>query len=207
MQTLDLKKSLKYLYAPSAKEVEVVDVPSLNYLMIDGEGNPNTSPDYPLAVEALYSMAYGIRGICKDAGDVFTVMPLEGLWEFQGEVAQDFNLTEADKDRFIWTLMILQPETVTVEIVAQARENAVRKKPKPALLEKVRFESYHEGEAVQIMHIGSYDAEGPNVARLHQHIEANGWQLGGKHHEIYLSDPRKTAPEKLKTIIRQPFTR
>lgn len=206
MANFDLKKTLKHLYAPSAKQVSVVDVPPLNYLMIDGEGNPGTVARYQQAVEALYSLAYGIRAICKGQGQVFTVMPLEGLWWFRGEANTTFKLTTADKDRFGWTLMILQPEFVTAEMVTKARQQVAKKKL-PIALDDVRFETYHEGEAVQIMHIGSYDEEGPNVARLHKYIEDNDWSLGKKHHEIYLSDPRKVAPAKLKTVIRQPFER
>ena len=186
--------------------MSLVDIEAMNYLMIDGTGNPGKSERYQQAVEALYPLAYGIRAVSKNANIVYTVMPLEGLWSYEGQEEGTFKLTEADKDTFIWTLMILQPEHVTEEMVETARE-AVRKKKAPALLDDVRFESYQEGEAVQIMHIGSYDDEGPNVKRLHDYIEDNGWNLGKKHHEIYLSDPRKVAPEKLKTVIRQPFER
>lgn len=207
MDNLDLKITYKHLYAPSAKVVSVVDVPPLHYLMIDGEGNPNTSPDYVSAVEALYGLAYAIRAVCKAAGETFTVMPLEGLWDFKGEQVTNFNVTDADKDRFVWTLMILQPESVTTEIVATARENLHKGKKATDFTDKVRFEWYREGECVQIMHIGPYSAEGPTVARLHAHIEENGWHLRPRHHEIYLSDPRKVAPEKMKTVIRQPFAR
>lgn len=204
---LDLKITYKHLYAPSAKAVNVVDVPPLSYLMIDGEGNPNTAPDYVSAVEALYGLAYGIRAIRKAAGETFTVMPLEGLWAFKGEQVENFNVTDADKDRFVWTLMILQPESVTAAVVAQARENLRVSKKATDFTEVVRFESYHEGEAVQIMHLGPYSAEGPTVAHLHAQIEENGWSLRPTHHEIYLSDPRKVAPDKMKTVIRQPFSR
>lgn len=206
MANLDMKKTtLKHLYTPSAKQVSVVELPAMNYLMIDGEGSP-ASEIYQYAVKALYSLAYGIRAISKDAGQVFTVMPLEGLWSFEGQEKSNFVITEADKDTFEWTLMIVQPELITSEMVEQARE-IVDEKKSPELLDKVRFERYTEGNAVQIMHIGSYDNEGETVARLHQYIEDNGWNLGKKQHEIYLSDPRKVAPEKLKTIIRQPFVR
>lgn len=205
MTNLDMKKTLKHLYRPSSKAISVVDVPEMAYLMIDGEGNPNISESYGQAVQALYTLAYGIRAISKAAGSVFTVMPLEGLWSFAGESEHNFGrLTQEQKDSFVWTMMILQPENITAEMVAEARET-VRKTKSPALLDEVRFESYHEGDAVQIMHIGSYDEEGPNIARLHQHIADNGWTLSRKHHEIYLSDPRKVDVQKMKTIIRQPF--
>ncbi|MEQ8673651.1 MAG: GyrI-like domain-containing protein [Aggregatilineales bacterium] len=208
MTNLDMKKTLKHLYAPSAKDVSVVDIPPMHYLMIDGEGNPNSAPRYAQAVEALYGLAYTIRAIRKNAGETFTVMPLEGLWALKGKHNPEINLTEADKDSFVWTLMVLQPESITPEIVEQARAIVNKKKDSPELVNEVRFEQYHEGEAVQIMHIGSYNDEGPNVARLHAHITDNGWKFGDNlHHEIYLNDPRKVAAEKLKTVIRQPFTR
>lgn len=207
MANLDMKKTLKQLYAPSTNAVSVVAVPPLPYLMIDGQGNPNTSTQYQQAVQALYGLAYGIRAIAKAGGDAFTVMPLEGLWTLGSEQPAGLTLTEADKDRFTWTMMIMQPDFVTTEMVEQARTAVAEKKSDLTLLGAIRFETYHEGEAVQIMHIGSYNDEGPNIARLHQHIADNGWTLSGTHHEIYLSDPRKTEPDKLKTVIRQPFSR
>lgn len=207
MPNLDLKKTYKRLYAPSTDQVTVIDVPTMPYLMIDGEGDPNSSTRYPLAIEALYGMAYGIRAICKAAGKVFTVMPLEGLWGFKDEGRQhNFDLTAEDKADFWWTLMILQPDFVTPQMVEQARET-VRRKKSPELLDAVRFEAHNEGEVVSIMHVGSYADEGPTVKRLHDHIAENGWQLSGKHHEIYLSDPRKVESARLKTVIRQPFSR
>ncbi|MCK6580064.1 MAG: GyrI-like domain-containing protein [Anaerolineae bacterium] len=207
MTTLDLKQTLRSLYAPSAKAVSVVAVPPLRCLMIDGSGDPNTAPRYREAVGALYGLAYAVRALAKEAGEVFTVMPLEGLWTFDGAPVEDFHLTSADKDRFIWTLMILQPEMVDAALVERARRRAAKGKPAPALLGDVRFALYDEGEAVQIMHIGPYAAEGPTIARLHEHIARNGWALSGRHHEIYLSNPRRTPPEKMKTVLRQPFAR
>lgn len=208
MSNLDLKKDLKHLYSPSSKEISIIDIPPMNYLMIDGEGNPNTSELYQESVVSLYKLAYGIRAICKDNGDKFTVMPLEGLWTIKGQAAppEDFNITTADKDNFEWTLMILQPDFVTAELVEQARETIARKKDAPSRLNDVRFETYHEGGAVQILHIGSYDDETENVAKLHHYIEEKGWNLAKRHHEIYLSDPRKVEASKLKTVIRQPFS-
>lgn len=209
MANLDMKKTLKHLFTPSTKQVGIVEIPPMSYLMIGGEGNPNTSEQYVEAVQALYNMAYAIRAICKEAGDVFTVMPLEGLWMVKGMdgVPEDFQLTPADKDNFVWTMMILQPDFVTADMVEQARETVSKKKPAPLRLAEVYFETYHEGDAAQLMHIGPYADEGPNIARIHQYIADNGWKLSKKHHEIYISDPRKVAPEKMKTIIRQPFER
>lgn len=204
MSNLDLKKTLKHLYKPSAKAISVVDVPAYNYLMIDGKGNPS-SETFQEAVQTLYPLAYGIRALSKSAGITFTVMPLEGLWEFEGqEYNHNFVLTNADKDKFEWTLMIMQPEHITAEMVEQVKSN-ILKKDETSAVARVRFESYEEGQAVQILHIGSYDSEGDNVRKLHEYIHEQGYQLGKRHHEIYLNDSRKVAPEKLKTVIRQPF--
>jgi hypothetical protein len=199
---LDLKKDLKHLYQPPTKEVVTVDVPRFNFLMIDGAGNPNTVPEYPEAISALYNVAYTLKFAIKkgELGIDYPVMPLEGLWW-----AADFNSFSLErKDEWYWTMMILQPECVTQALVDQALEQVRRKKDLPAL-SKLRLESFHEGLAAQIMHIGPYAAEAPTIARLHQFIAANGCGLTGKHHEIYLSDPRRSAPEKLKTIVRQPM--
>ncbi len=208
MANIDLKKTHKTLYAPSAKTVNEVTVPSFNYLMLDGEGDPNTAPAYAEAVSVLYALAYGIRAVSKAAGTVYTVMPLEGLWWWE-EMPRDVPsfLSAVDKSNFLWTMMILQPDHVTPEMVEAARQTVAKKKKNPPRLEEVRFERYDEGDCVQIMHIGPYADEAPTVKRLHDHIAENGYALRGKHHEIYLSDPRKVAPEKMKTVIRQPFAR
>lgn len=201
-EKIDLKKQLKYLYNPSAKKAEIVDVPMMNFLMIDGQGNPNTSPDYQAAVEALYGTAYTLKFACKNQlGRDFTVMPLQGLW--WGLPKHTGVFTEADKDLFQWTMMIMQPDFVADEMVTAAVEEVDRKKGLPALA-KLRFEPFAEGLAVQILHIGPYDAEGPTIERLHSFAEAQGYRLRGKHHEIYLSDPRRAAPEKWRTILRHP---
>ena len=201
-EKLELKKERKDLYQPSPKKPVIIDVPEMAFLMIDGAGNPNTHPDYKAAVEALYGTAYTIKFACKKAlGRDFVVMPLEGLW--WGMPLNKGVLTEADKDQFQWTMMIRQPDFVTAEMVRDAAAEAARKKDLPAL-EGLRFERYAEGLSVQIMHIGPYDAEGPLIARMHQFAFNEGYRLHGKHHEIYLGDPRRTAPEKLKTVLRQP---
>ncbi|HOA25424.1 MAG TPA: GyrI-like domain-containing protein [Aggregatilineales bacterium] len=204
MAKIDLKRELKHLYAPSAKEVAFVEVPPMQYLMVDGAGDPNTAPAYEEAVEALYAVAYAVKFAVKKADPArdYAVMPLEGLWW-----AEDMTAFNAErKGDWLWTMMIMQPEWVTAAIVEQAVAEAGRKKDLPAL-PKLRFETYDEGYSAQIMHIGPYSAEGPTIARLHAAIEEAGCALRGKHHEIYLGDPRRTAPEKLKTIIRQPVSR
>ena len=198
---IDYKKELKTLYNPPTKPFTVVDVPPLNFLMVDGSGNPNTAESYALAVEALYSLSYALKFAVRKQTDVdYGVMPLEGLW--WADNMDDF-LTRS-KDNWLWTMMIMQPEHVTAEMVERVRGDVRKKKDLPAL-DRVRFETYHEGIALQVMHVGSYDDETPVLAAMHAHIEANGNALSGKHHEIYLSDPRRTAPEKLKTVLRQPF--
>lgn len=203
MAKIDLKKEERRFYNSSKKDFEVVDVPPMTFLMIDGEGDPNTSQAYREALEALYPVAYAAKFISKrDLGTDYVVMPLEGLW--WAENLADFSLGR--KDTWLWTVMIRQPDHLTETIIRRAMEEAAKKK-KPAALPNMRFETYHEGLAMQIMYIGPYSDEAPTIAQMHEHIEANGYLLGGKHHEIYLSDPRRTAPEKLKTIIRQPIKR
>ncbi len=201
MSKIDFKKELKHLYQPSAKEFVVVDVPPMNFLMIDGHGDPNTAQEYQDAVEALYAVSYRLKFMSKkELGKDYVVPPLEGLW--WAEDMETFT-TARDKGAWDWTMMIMQPEWITQEMVEEAVKQ-VEKKGLPAL-SKLRLETYHEGLTVQILHIGSYDDEGPTIARLHsEFIPENGYQEAGKHHEIYLSDPRKVAPEKLKTVLRQP---
>lgn len=199
---MDLKQDLKPLYSPSSKTVSVVDIPPMAYLMIDGYGDPNTAQRYREAVSALYTLAYAVRTISKDAGQPFVVMPLEGLWWWT-DGRTKFELSVDDKAEFQWTMMMLQPPHITSAMVNQARQ-ALQHKRVPRL-DRIRFELFHEGEAVQILHIGSYANEGPTVEKLHQYIEEQGWQLRGKHHEIYLNNPDRVPAQKLKTIIRQPF--
>jgi len=199
MAAMDWKKDLKTLYFPPAQPV-LVEVPPMNFLMLDGHGDPNGSVQYQQVVEALFSLAYGIKfGIKKADGVDFAVYPPEGLWWVEDMAL--FSIE--DKSSWDWTMMIAQPECVTAEWVEQARKEALKKKGLP-LLEQVRFECYAEGQAAQIMHTGPYAIEGPTVARLHAFIDSQGLVKTGKHHEIYLSDVRRTAPDKLKTVIRQP---
>jgi len=200
MKKVDLKKDLKHLYNPSAKEVVTVDVPDMNFLMIDGVGDPNTSQDYKDAIEALYALSYSLKFIIKNGKTAidYGVMPLEGFWWTDDMAKFDVE----NRDIWKWTAMIMQPEYVSKELFGEAL-GQVTKKKNPAALSKVRFESFHEGISAQIMHIGPYSAEGPTIERIHGFIKEKGYKLNGKHHEIYLSDPRKTAPEKMKTVIRQ----
>lgn len=202
MKKIDFKKELKNLYNPSKGKVEIVDVPEMNFLMIDGRGDPNTSRDYKEAVEALYAVSYTLKFMIKksDLQIDYGVMPLEGLWWVD-------DMTRFDVDKkgdWKWTSMIMQPEYVTNELAAAACE-LVEKKKNPPALSKIRFESFAEGKAAQTMHIGPFSEEGPVIESIHDFIRESGAALTGRHHEIYLSDIRKAAPEKWKTVIRQPF--
>ena len=199
MATLDWKNDLKSLYFPPKDKFTFVDVPLLNFLMLDGHGDPNTAQEYADAIQALYSMAYTIKFALKAKGVEFSVAPLEGLW-WVPDMAQ---FSDQDKGAWDWTMMIFQPDAVTAEIVETARAEALKKKGLPAL-EKVRLATYHEGLSVQTLYLGAYADEGPTIAAMHRFAEEQGYTLHGKHHEIYMGDPRRSAPEKLKTVIRQP---
>jgi len=202
MKKTDLKKELKQLYNPPEKEAVIVDVPKMNFLMVDGQGDPNTAQEYRDAIEALYAVSYTLKFMIKKGEEVdYVVMPLEGLW--RAEDMTKFNM--GNKDAWEWTSMIMQPPYVTQELVQKALKQVEERRNLPAL-SKMRFGSFHEGLSVQIMHIGPYSAEGPTIERLHNFIREKGYGLRGKHHEIYLSDPRRSKPGKLKTIIRQPIT-
>lgn len=203
MEKIDYKKELKHLYKPSAKKVEIVEVPQMNFLMIDGEGDPNTSQSFQDAIDVLYQLSYTIKFMIKkgEVGIDYGVLPLEGLW--WSDDMSSFSME--NKENWKWTSMIMQPEFIMNETVDTATEE-VGKKKNPAALPLVRLESFKEGKAAQIMHIGPFSEEGPTVEKVHSFIEDNGGQTVGKHHEIYLSDIRRAAPEKWKTIIRQPMT-
>jgi hypothetical protein len=202
MAKIDLKKSLKHLYQASAKEAALVEVPRLHYLQVEGRGDPNTAPAFPQAAEALFRVSYTLKFMVKkEQGQDYAVMPLEGLW-----YAEDLSAFAQDRrDQWQWTLMILQPDFITPEAVARAVAE-VRKKQGSPLLDALKLAPLSEGQAAQILHVGPYHEEAPTIARLHRFIRDKGYHFGGRHHEIYLNDPRRTAPEKLKTIIRQPVT-
>ena len=205
MTRIDFKKAWKHLYRPSKSDFSLVEVPAMRFLMIDGRGDPNTAPAYRSAVEALFSVAYTLKFMSKnDLGKDYVVPPLEGLW--WADDMQAFTLRR-DKSQWLWTMMVMVPDWLSAEMVVQARAAARKKKELPAL-PKMRCEGYDEGLAVQVMHIGPYDDEGPVLHRMHtEYLPAHGLTFNGKHHEIYLSDPRRAAPEKLKTVLRQPVRR
>jgi hypothetical protein len=202
MEKIDYKKQLKHLYAPSAKKVEVVEVPQMNFLMVDGEGDPNTSKAFSDAIEALYSLSYTLKFMVKEKMSVdYGVLPLEAIWW-----ADDMSaFSTGNKDAWKWTAMIMQPEFITPSMVEEATE-AVRRKKNPVSLPLVRFEAFQEGRAAQILHVGPFSEEGPTIEKVHSFIESNANRRTGKHHEIYLTDLRRAAPEKWKTVVRQPMS-
>lgn len=202
MKKLDLKKQWKQLYETKPGAIVAVEVPPLTYLMVDGEGDPNSSKIFQEAIEALYSLSYALKFAVKKGSRAidYGVMPLEGLWWADDPRA----FYEAKKSTWKWTAMIVQPEFITKAQVAAAIEE-VRKKKNPAALDRVRFETLTEGLSAQVLYVGPFADEGPAIQRMHDFIHASGKELRGKHHEIYMSDPRRTAPEKLKTILRQPM--
>jgi len=200
MKKIDLKAQLKYLYRPSASKPQTVDVPRFNFIMVDGKGDPNGT-EFSDAISALYSLSFTLKFMVKKEKAIdYPVMSLEGLW---GDESDAFDA--ADREGWRWTAMMMQPEPVTPALYRRAVE-AVRKKGLK-VLEKARLESFREGLSAQIMHIGPYSAEAPTIKKLHEYIEESGGKTRGRHHEIYLGDPRRAAPSKLKTIIRQPFER
>jgi hypothetical protein len=200
---IDLKKQLD-CYAATRSEFRILEVPPANYLMIDGEGDPNT-PVFAEATEALYPLAYTIKFASKrELGRDYVVPPLEGLWWADDMAAFT---ARRDKSRWSWTLLIMQPEWIDAGLVDTARR-AVEAKGAPTRLHDIRFATLDEGLCVQTLHVGSFDDEAPVLARLHdEFIPANGLRMTGRHHEVYLSDPRRTAPEKLRPILRQPVAR
>ncbi len=205
----DFKKTQKELYNPKTSP-SVTDVPEMVFIAVDGEGNPNTSPEYKTAMEILYGFSYGIKmskmsGTQPDGYFDFVVPPLEGLWWAKGGgVVTDI----LDKDKFCWRSMIRQPSFVTDKVFQSARLSLAKKKPSLDL-SKARLIKFTEGLCAQIMHIGAYDDEPATVAVLEKFIAESGYAPdfteARRHHEIYLGDPRKTAPEKLKTVIRYPI--
>ena len=202
MEKIDYKKQLKHLYGPSAKKVEIVDVPQMNFLMIDGEGDPNTSKAFGDAIEALYPISYTLKFMVKGKMCIdYGVLPLEALWW-----ADDMSaFSTGNKDAWKWTVMVMQPEFIVASMVEQATE-AVRGKKNPVSLPLVRFEPFKEGKAAQTLHVGPFSEEGPTIEKVHSFIENSGNRRAGKHHEIYLSDIRRAAPGKWKTIVRQPMS-
>ncbi len=210
MGKLDLRKTYKHLYQPSGKKVELVEVPRLQFAMLDGaieKGyEPGTSPGFQEATQALYGIAYTLKFMLKkrEADPVeYPVMALEGLWWVQDGV---FDITI--KDNWYYTLMIMQPKAVTPEVFAKGLDELRRKRGESPAFDRIKLEHYREGLCVQTMHIGPYASEPATLERMQAFMKEQGLRdlvgLGGKHHEIYLGDPRKAAPDKLKTVLRHP---
>ena len=203
MVKIDFKKEYKDLYSSSSKEVVIVEVPAFNYLMIDGVGNPNTSEPYREVVETLFAVSYALKFMVKKSGQAvdYGVLPLEGLWWADSLAA----FVEGDKDKWKWTAMIMQPKNLVTDLLVKEAVDQVQKKKNLPALGKLRFEEFDEGLAVQIMHLGPFSEEKTTVENMRVFIKRSGYVPVGKHHEIYLSDPRKVAPERLKTVLRQPI--
>ena len=208
MKKLDLRRELKYLYNPSASKVEIVDVPEFNFAMIDGEiepsETPGTSQEYQNAIGALYDVSFTLKFMSKlrkkNPID-YKVMALEGLWWTEsGEF--DFNKKEPWK----WTMMIMQPQHIAKEVFQEALQQVRKKRDSPAL-SRIRLESFREGLSMQIMHVGPYAEETRTIEKMREFARENGYTLCGKHHEIYLGDPRRAKPEKLRTILRYPVSK
>ncbi|OPJ61210.1 GyrI-like domain-containing protein [Clostridium oryzae] len=206
----DFKKEFKELYMPKTKPM-IIDVPEIIFIMIDGKGNPNTCKEYKNAMEVLYGLSYSIKmskmsGTQPDGYFEYVVPPLEGLWWTNGERFDGIHIK--NKDEFCWTSMIRQPNFVTVEVFETAKKVLTKKKPNLDL-SLARLEVFNEGKCAQIMHIGSFDDEPSTIKVLEEFIVEAGYQNDisekRKHHEIYLSDPRKVSSEKLKTVIRHPI--
>jgi len=208
MEKLDLRKQYSHLYKPSPKKVEVVDVPAFKFAMIDGQiepgCGPGSSPAFQQALEVLYGISYTLKFMSKLRKENpidYTVMALEGLWWVeQGE----FNISQPGN--WHWTAMIMQPEHISEGMYQEALEQLQKKKPELDL-KGLRFETFHEGLSMQIMHIGPYASEPETIARMETFADENGYRYRGRHHEIYLGDPRRSAPEKLKTVLRHPIER
>jgi len=206
MPKMDLRKELKYLYAPSAKQVALVDVPEFQFAQIDGAIEPGqapgTSPAFEQAMSALYGITYTLKFMSKLRADDpidYTVMALEGLWWVE---EGEFDITQPGNWR--WTMMILQPDHITPAMFAEGLAQLRKKRGDSPALDKLRLARFHEGLALQIMHIGPYANEPTTIARMDAFAQEHGYRMIGKHHEIYLGDPRNAAPEKLKTILRHP---
>lgn len=202
---IDYKKTEKELYQPKTTPL-VIEVPKMTFIAVNGKGDPNTSAEFASAVELLYGLSYAIKMGNKTVLE-YVVPPLEGFWS----VADDFKGSGkaiTDKGKFVWTMLIRQPDFVTTEVFEIAKTVLAKKKPSLDV-SKARLETITEGLCVQVMHIGSYDDEPATVTALDRFATENGYVIDiddtRRHHEIYLSDPRKVVPEKMKTVIRHPI--
>jgi len=216
VETLDLRKEMKAFYAPSAKQPEIIDVPEFQFAVIDGRiepgSEPGLSPAFAQALAALYGISYTLKFNSKQgvggamaaidsmAAIDYPVMPLEALWWIEDG---EFSLER--KDNWVWSARIMQPAHISAEMFAQGVAKLRKKRGDSPALELLRLERFHEGLAVQMMHIGPYSQEPATVAKMDALIAAKGYVKRGKHHEIYLGDPLRADPEKLKTVLRHPI--
>ncbi|MCU0488720.1 MAG: GyrI-like domain-containing protein [Anaerolineales bacterium] len=212
METLDLRKQYKNLYNPSARIVELVQVPRLNFILLDGQiepgYGPGTSPEFQAAMEAMYGISYTLKFMLKLRKNNpvdYPVMALEGLWGMPGFDRATFDIT--NPSGWQYTLMMMQPDFITPDLFQEGLAQLKKKRGSQPAFDRLRLESFEEGWAIQIMHIGPYATEMATIARMDAYAEANGYQMVGRHHEIYLGDPRRTAPEKLKTVLRHPVAK
>ena len=195
---LDLTKEYKQYY--TAKNTPaIVEFGKISYLSIEGKGEP-TGEVFSKSIEALYPLAYGVKNLCKKQGKDFAVPKLEGLWW----VKSNKPALEVPREEWYWKLLIRMPDFVTSDIVKNAREEVFKKK-RLDLIKEIKFETINEGKCVQIMHIGPYATEPETIQKMKDFMKENDYTENGLHHEIYISDPRKTSPEKMKTILRQPI--
>lgn len=199
MAKIDLKKSLSECYTAKGS-VKLVEVPPITYICYEGKGDPNTSADFQQAMAVLYGLAYTIKFLCKADGRDFTVMPLEAQWWTDNPA----DYSELKKERWRWKVMIAVPDFVDEEMVSVARTQLEEKKGLPCV-DRATLERMSDGLSAQYLHVGSYSEEGTGIAIMHREVEARGYRLRGRHREIYMGNPQRTEPEKLKTIIRQPI--
>jgi hypothetical protein len=200
MKKIDLKKKFKELYA-AKKDPVLVKVPELNYIMIDGKGDPNGSKEFQAAVGALFTTAYTLKFIIKKGKmDIdYGVMPLEGQWWAD----DNMDFVNQNKSKWYWNAMIMQPDFVTKTMFEDAAAKAAAKK-KELPVNKLRFEKCKDGLSAQLLHTGPFSDEGINIQKMHEFIKEQGYKIRGKHREIYLNNFLRVKPEKLKTILRQP---
>jgi hypothetical protein len=206
METIDLRKQMKDLWNPPVGKMVLVTVPAMPYLVIEGVGNPSTSRAFQEAIQALYSAAYTMKFGAKSAGVAeWKVTPLEALWwNTSGRDLADADFATTTPGEMAWKAMVMQPAVVTADMLKQAKAEVVRKKKDVPALAQVCLETWAEGLCAQTMYVGPYEGERPTIDMMHAWIAANGYRARGRHHELYLSDPNRTAPEKLKTILRLP---
>jgi hypothetical protein len=206
METIDLRKQMKDLWSPPAGKMVLVTVPAMPYLVIEGVGNPSTSKAFQEAIQALYSAAYTMKFSAKAAGVAeWKVTPLEALWwNTSGRDLLDADFAATTPGEMAWKALVMQPAVVTADMLEQAKAEVVRKKKDVPALAQVCLETWAEGLCAQTMYVGPYEGERSTIDMMHTWITANGYRVRGRHHELYLGDPNRTAPEKLKTILRLP---